>query len=143
MHNHWEPAPCPPPCPPPHRPECGDPIVGMIIDGRKYPYGCVKEEDYLEDKAVLNNTISNKVDKEPGKGLSTEDFTAELLEKLNNIEPQANKTVVDSALSSSSTNPVQNKKVKEALDAKPDVYVQASQPSGLKAGDIWFQISES
>jgi hypothetical protein len=32
---------------------------------------------------------------------------------------------------------------KTALDAKPDVYVQATQPSGLKAGDIWFQISES
>ena len=32
---------------------------------------------------------------------------------------------------------------KTALDNKPDVYVQATQPSGLKAGDIWFQISES
>ena len=31
---------------------------------------------------------------------------------------------------------------KTALDAKPDVYVQSTQPSGLKAGDIWFQISE-
>ena len=31
---------------------------------------------------------------------------------------------------------------KTALDGKPDVYVQSSQPSGLKAGDIWFQISD-
>lgn len=29
---------------------------------------------------------------------------------------------------------------KTALDAKPDVYVQNTQPAGLKAGDIWFQI---
>ena len=36
--------------------------------------------------------------------------------KLNGIEAQANKTVVDDALSSSSTNPVQNKAVKAALD---------------------------
>jgi hypothetical protein len=29
---------------------------------------------------------------------------------------------------------------KTALDNKPDVYVQATQPANLKAGDIWFQI---
>lgn len=128
MHNHWKPVPCPPP----HRPECGDPIIGKIIDGRMYPNGCVTEEDYLEDKAVLNNTISgiatnvselssilaDKVDKVAGKGLSTEDYTTEEKNKLSGIEAQANKTVVDSELSSSSLNPVQNKVVKAALDNK-------------------------
>lgn len=38
--------------------------------------------------------------------------------KLDGIATEANKTVVDSALSSSSTNPVQNKVVKGALDGK-------------------------
>lgn len=41
--------------------------------------------------------------------------------KLDSIATEANKTVVDSALSSSSTNPVQNKVVKGALDGKANV----------------------
>ena len=40
--------------------------------------------------------------------------------KLDDIEMGANKTVVDAALSSTSTNPVQNKAVKAAIDAKAD-----------------------
>lgn len=40
--------------------------------------------------------------------------------KLENIDDGANKTVVDSSLSSSSTNPVQNKVVNSALNGKAD-----------------------
>lgn len=40
--------------------------------------------------------------------------------KLDDIETGANKTVVDAALDASSTNPVQNKAVKAALDKKAD-----------------------
>lgn len=54
MHNHWNPAPCPPPS----RPEDGDPIVGKIINGKTYPYGCVTTAAYTADKAVLDNKIS-------------------------------------------------------------------------------------
>ena len=39
--------------------------------------------------------------------------------KLDGIEEGANKTVVDAALSGTSTNPVQNKAIKEAIDALP------------------------
>lgn len=53
-----------------------------------------------------------------GKGLSTNDYTTAEKEKLAGIEAQANKTTVDSALSGTSTNPVQNKVVKSALDGK-------------------------
>lgn len=41
-------------------------------------------------------------------------------EKLNGIAAGANKTVVDSTLSENSTNPVQNKVIKSALDGKAD-----------------------
>lgn len=44
-----------------------------------------------------------------GKGLSTNDYTTAEKNKLSNIENGANKTVIDTALSSTSTNPVQNK----------------------------------
>lgn len=40
--------------------------------------------------------------------------------KLNSVEDGANKTVVDAALDADSTNPVQNKAVKAALDNKAD-----------------------
>lgn len=40
--------------------------------------------------------------------------------KLNSVEDGANKTVVDAALDADSTNPVQNKAVKAALDEKAD-----------------------
>lgn len=73
----------------------------------------------LEDMAdSIQDELDLKVDKVTGKGLSTEDYTTAEKTKLAGIEAQANKTVVDSSLDSSSTNPVQNKKVKEALDEK-------------------------
>lgn len=49
---------------------------------------------------------------------TTAPFTTELKSKLDGIASGANKVTVDSALSSSSTNPVQNKVVKAALDGK-------------------------
>ena len=65
---------------------------------------------------VVTKALGEKVDKEDGKGLSTNDYTDEDKEKLNNIEDGANKTVVDSELSETSTNPVQNKVLIKALD---------------------------
>lgn len=60
---------------------------------------------------VLESVLSNKVDKASGKGLSTNDFTEAYKKKLDGIAAGANKTIVDSALSTTSTNPVQNKAV--------------------------------
>jgi lysophospholipase L1-like esterase len=72
------------------------------------------------DTTTVNNQLSGKVDKETGKGLSTNDYTTAEKNKLSGIEAQANKTVVDSALSSSSTNPLQNKVINTALGNKAD-----------------------
>ena len=69
-----------------------------------------------ESITAIKTTLGNKVDKETGKGLSSNDYTTAEKNKLGNIEAQANKTVVDSALSSSSTNPVQNKVVNAAIE---------------------------
>lgn len=60
--------------------------------------------------------LGTKVDKVEGKGLSTNDFTTEEKNKLAAIESGATKTIVDDALSSSSTNPVQNAAVATAID---------------------------
>ena len=58
---------------------------------------------------VVLDALDGKVDKVDGKSLSTEDYTTEEKNKLSHIESGANKTTVDSSLSSTSTNPVQNK----------------------------------
>ena len=58
--------------------------------------------------------------------MSASDYT-----KLRNIESGATKTIVDAALDASSTNPVQNKAVKTALDGKASTAVASQTANGL------------
>lgn len=67
-----------------------------------------------------SSLFSNKVDKVSGKGLSANDFTTAYKDKLDGISAGATAITVDSALSSSSTNPVQNKVINTALGNKVD-----------------------
>ena len=71
-----------------------------------------------EVEGNVYSNFKNKVDKVAGKGLSTNDFTTELKDKLDGVEAGANKTIIDAELSATSENPVQNKAVKAALAKK-------------------------
>lgn len=120
--------------------------------------------------AAIYTALAGKVDTETGKGLSSNDYTDAEKTKLGGIEANANNyslpvattsalggvkvgsnLAVDAngVISGNYSNATQSaaglmsSTDKTALDNKPDVYVQSTQPSGLKAGDIWFQISES
>ena len=120
--------------------------------------------------AAIYTALAGKVDAVSGKDLSTNDYTDAEKTKLAGIEANANNYSLPAAttsalggvkvgsnlavdangvLSGNYSNATQSaaglmsSTDKTALDNKPDVYVQATQPSGLKAGDIWFQISES
>lgn len=64
----------------------------------------------IQNKAVAS-ALNNKVTVVSGKGLSTNDYTNDEKTKLAGIATGANKTIVDSSLNTSSTNPVQNKVV--------------------------------
>ena len=126
-------------------------------------------ENPVQNKVVYTE-LAGKVDTETGKGLSTNDYTDAEKTKLAGIEAGANNYSLPAATTSAlggvkvgsnlavdangvisgnysaattSAAGLMSAADKTALDGKPDVYVQASQPSGLKAGDIWFQISES
>ena len=55
--------------------------------------------------------------------------------KLDGVEDGANKTVVDAALDDNSTNPVQNKAVKTALDGKAGTSVATTSANGLMSKD--------
>lgn len=77
-------------------------------------------------------TLPGNTATQDAKGLMSANDKA----KLDGIAQGANKTVVDTALSSASTNPVQNKAVKAALDDKSDSkhthnYAGASSPGGV------------
>ncbi len=80
---------------------------------------------------VINSALGNKVDKVSGKGLSTNDFTTAEKEKLAGITAGATKITVDDALSSTSTNPVQNKVINTALAGK----VSTETGKGLSTND--------
>lgn len=80
---------------------------------------------------ALIKIIDTKVDKETGKGLSTNDYTTAEKTKLAGIAEGANKTVVDSALNASSTNPVQNKVINTALAGKASTAVASQSANGL------------
>lgn len=67
-------------------------------------------------KAEIRSFLREKVNKEDGKGLSANDYTTAEKTKLAGVEAGANKTIVDTELSTTSTNPVQNKVVNDALD---------------------------
>lgn len=70
--------------------------------------------DLWTQLTTQNHTHSNKTVLDA----TTASFTTALLTKLNGIATGANKTTVDAALSSTSTNPVQNKAVNTALAGK-------------------------
>ena len=99
----------------------------------------------LEDMAEsIQEELDQKVDKVTGKGLSTNDYTTAEKQKLAGIEAQANKTVVDVSLSETSTNPVQNKKVYEALAEKQEqIDALVEENSTLKKQQLKGQASGS
>lgn len=80
----------------------------------------------VQNKVINSNltTINNELGKKATKDVATTSANGLMAstdkEKLDGIAAGANKTVVDSELSASSTNPVQNKVIKAALEGKAD-----------------------
>lgn len=80
----------------------------------------------VQNKIINSNltTINNELGKKATKDVATTSANGLMAstdkEKLDGIAAGANRTVVDSTLSENSTNPVQNKVIKAALDGKAD-----------------------
>lgn len=140
--------------------------IDGLINGAPATYDTLKEiADYLathqDEYVALVQTVAGKVDKVEGKGLSTNDFTDTYKTMLDSLGSLASKNSVseadlDVALAEkvnaaaegnhSHTNKavldgITAEKV-EAWDGKPDVYIQASQPTTMKENDIWIQTLE-
>lgn len=141
------------------------PMKGELIVydvDENYSYNRIKIGDGVQNVNELPFADANKVDKVAGKELSTNDYTTTEKNKLAGIAEGANKTVVDTAMSATSTNPVQNKVIDAELkrlvgdEVVSDqisaainsitadslgVYVQATAPTDAEAGDIWIDTS--
>ena len=90
-----------------------DEYTGTDIDKTKVPTIAALDALYT----LLTTAIGDKVDKVTGKDLSTNDYTDNDKAKLDGIEAEANKTIVDAELLDTSENPVQNKVVKARADS--------------------------
>ena len=97
-------------------------------------------DSVLDDKADKSDTytktetdtlLNGKVDKDGDKVLSDNNYSDTDKTKLDGIEAEANKTVVDNALDGTSANPVENRVVKSALDEKLNADETAVNANGL------------
>ena len=79
------------------------------------------------NKSILDNTTAS--------------FTTALKTKLDGIEVGANKTIVDTSLNSTSTNPVQNKAIYTALNSKVDE--QLPMEITTTEGDIFRTVGDA
>lgn len=79
------------------------------------------------NKSILDNTTAS--------------FTTALKTKLDGIETGANKTIVDASLSSTSTNPIQNKAIYTALNSKADE--QLPMEITTTEGDIFRSVGDA
>ena len=101
-------------------------------------------DDAMSDTStnpVQNKIVTAELDKKAGKDVATADadglMSAEDKVKLDGIEDGATKTIVDDAMSDTSTNPVQNKVIKQYVDEKGvnyfDTYVEKPTKEKLTA----------
>lgn len=97
-----------------------NPVQNQVINTALNGKADINHNHTISNVTDLQSALDNKVDKVTGKGLSTNDYTSSEKDKLANIEAEANKTVVDSALSGTSRNPVENNVIRSALNGKSD-----------------------
>ena len=97
----------------------------MAINGKKWELKVLPVDDAMSDTStnpVQNKIVTAELDKKAGKDVATADadglMSAADKVKLDGVEDGATKTIVDDAMSDTSTNPVQNKVVMEYIDSR-------------------------
>ena len=117
-----------------------------IVDGTPSALELKADKSDTYTKSEVNSALDNKVDKVNGKGLSENDFTDTLKSKLDGIEAEANKTVVDNSVTSTSTNPVESKAIYNLLnDLLPEATatgnpIAITNASGLNAKSLKVEL---
>lgn len=122
---------------------CG--IVNSLIsvDGEELYNKFQKYIDNVSDEFVRKDqdvVIKSIVDEE-GKILSTNDFSSEYKQKLDNIENSANKTVINNTLTSTSTTEALSANMGKKLndEKQKKITYGTTTPTGGNNGDIYIQ----
>lgn len=105
----------------------------MTFDNLELP-GAAESTNAPQTRSV-KYLLDRKASKEPATTEADGLMSASDKSKLDGIESEANKTIVDAALDAASTNPVQNKAVKTALDGKAGTAVATASANGLMSKD--------
>lgn len=87
---------------------------------------------------TLVTLARGKVDKEEGKGLSTEDFTTELKTKLEGI-PNDLTTQLSTITGNVSTLQQNVTNIQQTVSNTGKVILSATQPAGLTDNDLWLE----
>ena len=136
--------------------------ITNLVNGAPETFDTLKEiADYLathqDEYTALLSVVGNKVEKENGKGLSTNDFTNSYKSVLDGLGALASKSTVSMTDLSSDVqekinaasegnhshsnmdvlNGITSDKV-TSWDGKAKIYVQTDQPATLTAGDLWI-----
>lgn len=127
--------------------------ISELIGGAPETYDTLKEiADYIESHAsvemALNAAIGNKVDKEDGKVLSTNDFTDALktaLEGLSALGLTAEKMAAwdskaDKAVATAATNGLMSKEDKAKLDGLRGVRYGTEVPDDMQNGEMFVRV---
>ena len=105
-------------------PDGSDDGKSLAVAGNKWAIKKAAIDDVLSDTStnpVQNKVVKAALDKKAGKDVATAEadglMSAVDKVKLDGIEDGATKTIIDDAMSDTSTNPVQNKVVMEYIDS--------------------------
>lgn len=125
--------------------------IDELIGGAPETYDTLKEiaEYILNNQDVmstLNNAIGNKVDKEDGKGLSAEDFTAALKAKLDalpaitaeDVENWNNKA--DKSTATVTSAGLMSAEDKTRLDGLRGVRYGTEPPADMQNGELFIRV---
>ena len=112
--------------------------IDGLIGGAPETYDTLREiADYIEthkDAAdALSAAIGGKVDKEEGKGLSAEDFTAALKEKLENLPDTLENATEETAGLMSAED-------KKRLDGLRGVRYGTEMPADMRDGEMFVRV---
>lgn len=127
--------------------------ISELIDGAPETYDTLKEiADYISSNSTameaLNAAIGNKVSKEDGKGLSSNDFTDALKAALEALPAITNTDVTnwnakaDKTVASETAPGLMSADMFKKLNGLNAIHVGESQPDNMQVGDIFIQISQ-
>ncbi|MCM1275448.1 MAG: hypothetical protein NC299_08785 [Lachnospiraceae bacterium] len=129
--------------------------IAKIVGGAPETADTLKElfdlfEEHKDAAELLNAAVAGKVDKEDGKGLSANDFTNELKDKLNGIPDGITAEKVSEWNNKASKDEASEERAGlmpaaavQKLNGLNGVRIGTEEPADLKVGELFIQLVDS